>query len=329
MQWLDFAELDAAADELDERVASSSELDHFCSSSAWVLPARAAFAPTAGPLVARGDAGIAALMILPLAGGARAGLPLEASWMLASPFASARPDELCAELVAALRAPPRRVDVLLLSGIAPRSQAFAALTRAATRRPLQPYAPATTRIVASLAGGIDGFLARRSAKWRASLRRARRVATAAGLVFERHTAFEDVQLAAALDRIFALEARSWKAADGAGMNDGPMETFYRGMLPRLARRGALRVVFVTRDGRDVAFCFGGLFTAGGRTIYRGLQSSYDETVASLSPGALAHLAMIELLAAEDVAAYDLGTDMDYKRRWGEPGLTTVALALVI
>jgi CelD/BcsL family acetyltransferase involved in cellulose biosynthesis len=319
-----FDELDAAADDFDTLVAASPELDGFCSSAAWILPARAAFAPTAKPLIFRGEAGIAALMSLPLAGGARAGLPLEASWLLASPFASPRPEALVAELVAALRAPPRRVDALLISGIVAGGGAQRALGRLA-RRPLQHFAPPTERIVASLDGGLDGFLGRRSAKWRAAMRRARRLGAAAGLAFERHSACSDALLA----RIFALEARSWKALEGAGMNDGPMERFYRLMLPRLARRDALRVIFVTRDGKDVAFCFGGLFTAGGRATYRGLQSSYDDALARLSPGALAHLEMVELCAAEGVTAYDLGTDMDYKRRWGEPSLTTIAVAAIV
>jgi CelD/BcsL family acetyltransferase involved in cellulose biosynthesis len=113
------------------------------------------------------------------------------------------------------------------------------------------------------------------------------------------------------------------------MNDAQMQRFYRLMLPRLAARGALRAVLVTRGGRDVAFCFGGLFPAGGRTGYRGLQSSYDDDLARLSPGALAHLEMIALLCEEGVATYDLGSDMDYKRRWGERGLTTIAVAAVV
>jgi hypothetical protein len=36
-----------------------------------------------------------------------------------------------------------------------------------------------------------------------------------------------------------------------------------------------------------------------------------------------------MLCEEGVATYDLGSEMDYKRRWGESGLMTMSLATVI
>lgn len=329
MRWLSFAELEAAAGELDALVAASPEVDRFCSSSVWTLPAREAFAPEAPPLIGRGQAGIASFMIVPLTGGARAGVALESSWQLASPFASPQPEDLIAELFAAVRAAPRRpVDVLLVSGVAPGSRALAALERAA-RRPPVVIAPATNRLVASLAGGLSGFLSRRSSKLRATLTRARRLADVDGVVVERWRRFDETQLTALLDRVFAVERRSWKASDDSGMNDAQMERFYRLMLPRLASKDALRAILLTRGGKDVAFCFGGLHTSDGVTGFRGLQSSYDDHFSRISPGALAHVEMIALLCEEGVTSYDLGSDMDYKRRWGEPGLVTLSLATVI
>jgi CelD/BcsL family acetyltransferase involved in cellulose biosynthesis len=325
MRWLGFAELDRLAPELDALVGASPEVDRFCSSSAWILPAREAFAPAAPPLVARLEAGIASFMIVPVVGGGRAGVALESSWLLASPLAGPDPAALVAELFALLRAGPRRpVDVLIVSGVAPGSRALAALEGAA-RRPTIVVAPPTERRVASLEGGLDAFLARRSPKLRAGLARARRLAATEGLSIERRVDFREGEERELLGRVLAVEARSWKAHDASGMNDAQMQTFYRLMLPRLARRGALRAVLVTRDGRDVAFCFGAVLFGG----YRGLQSSYDEAHARLSPGALAHLEMIALLCDEGVTTYDLGSDMDYKRRWGEPGLTTLTVAAVV
>jgi CelD/BcsL family acetyltransferase involved in cellulose biosynthesis len=90
------------------------------------------------------------------------------------------------------------------------------------------------------------------------------------------------------------------------------------MLPRLAGRGALRVLFARRGEDDLAFVFGGIF--GG--VYRGLQVSFDDRFAEESPGVLVHIELLERLCAEGVTGYDLGTDMEYKRRWGEVGLTT-------
>ena len=164
---------------------------------------------------------------------------------------------------------------------------------------------------------------------RAGLRRTRRAAEAAGVTYERLVDFTEAEALAVAERIFSIEDTSWKSAEGGGMEPGPMRDFYRLMIPRLARRGGLRVVFVRQDGADRAFCFGGLFESGGVTTYRGLQASYDDRFARLAPGVLAHVEMIHLCCDERVAAYDLGTDMDYKRRWGEPGLRTVSCVAVV
>jgi CelD/BcsL family acetyltransferase involved in cellulose biosynthesis len=189
----------------------------------------------------------------------------------------------------------------------------------------RPAGIATDRIVASLVGGFDGFLGRRSAKFRAEARRARRAADVRGIVYERHTLVDDATLARIDERVLSVERRSWKSAEGNGIDAGPMREFYRRMLPRLARKGTLRVVFVKKGDEDIAFCFGGL--TGG--IYRGLQVSFDDAHARDGPGVLAHLEMIGLLADEGADGYDLGTDMEYKRRWGEPGLRTVAYVLAL
>jgi CelD/BcsL family acetyltransferase involved in cellulose biosynthesis len=313
--WLSFAELAARAEELDAWVGQTADIDAFCSSSAWVLPAQAAFAPAATPLVWADVSGLAAFMAIELEGGLRAAVPLEASWGLASGLLGPDPARLAAAFLGALRVRPEpRPRIVVFSGTAPDGAAAHALARLGARG----IGPPTERIVASLEGGLAGFLARRSAKFRATCARARRAAVAQKVRYERSTDAD-------LDRIVAVEARSWKAAEASGIDTGPMYTFYREMLPRLAARGALRVVYVRQGDQDIAFCFGG--RAGAQ--YRGLQVSFDDAHARLSPGVLAHLEMIALLADEGATSYDLGTDMDYKRRWGEPGLRTIAMVIAV
>ena len=102
-----------------------------------------------------------------------------------------------------------------------------------------------------------------------------------------------------------------------------MAPFYDHMTAYLARRGMLRLVFARLDGEDIAMGFGGIL---GDT-FRGLQMSYDERHRHLSLGNLIQLALITRVADEGVARYDLGTEMDYKRRWSEPGMETVALVV--
>lgn len=323
MSWLSFAEVDRRSDEIDELAARTPDIDAFCSSSAWVLPAQAAFAPNARPLVLESGGGMAAFMSLTLDGGVVAAVPLEASWGLASGLLGPEPEPVVAAFLAALRAEPSedRPRVVAFSGTDPDSRAAEVLDRAGAR----PAGMATDRIVASLDGGLEGFLGRRSPKFRAEARRARRAAEASGVVYERHVDFADGAVGRAEERILAVERQSWKSAEGNGIDAGPMREFYRRMLPRLAKKGSLRLVFVTRGGQDLAFCFGGI--TGG--IYRGLQVSFDHAHAKESPGVLAHLEMIRLLSEEGALGYDLGTDMEYKRRWGEPGLRTVAYVLAV
>jgi CelD/BcsL family acetyltransferase involved in cellulose biosynthesis len=324
MRWLSFEDLDARAAEFDAAIAASPEVDGFCSSSDWILPARAAFAPAGVPLILdAGAAGFAALMTLRLEGGAQAVFPLEPCWGLASPFAGRDPELLVAALFQALREDPHllaQTRVLSLSGIT--GAALKAVVRQATGDTIRPGVPAP-RIVASLEGGVDGFLSRRSAKFRASTRRARRAAEANGIRYERLSPRPE-QVDGVFARILEIERRCWKAAEASGIDAGPMLEFYTHMLPRLARRGALRVVFVSREGTDLAYCFGGLF---GDT-YRGLQVSFDARFERDSPGVLAHMEMISLLVQEGVRAYDLGSDMEYKRRWGELGLETITCLIV-
>ena len=57
MHALTLDELDRRADAFDEVVASMSDIDHFCSSSAWILPAQAALMPPRQPWLFQGEHG--------------------------------------------------------------------------------------------------------------------------------------------------------------------------------------------------------------------------------------------------------------------------------
>jgi CelD/BcsL family acetyltransferase involved in cellulose biosynthesis len=323
-RWWSFAELDAQRDAFDAIVEATPEIDTFCSSSDWILPACAAFAPDATPLVRLSRAGVLALAARRVeGGGGRWACPLEAVWGLASPLIGPDPAPLVAAALALLAGavPPTtgRLVALALCGLAEDGAAERALLAHARRGFLAEPGPEMARIVASLEGGMDGFWSRRSPKFRANARRARRQAAAAGIQYEYVTAVTpEVPLARLWQRILQIEAKSRKAAIGGGLSVPEMRVFYERMLPRLAARGALRVVFARRGEDDLAFVFGGIF--GG--VYRGLQVSFDDRFAAESPGVLVHLEMLERLCVEGVSGYDLGTDMEYKRRWGEVGLVT-------
>jgi hypothetical protein len=314
-------DLVAVADDFDREVALTPSIDRFCSSTAWILAAAAALMPPRAAFSFRGQNGYFAA----LRGVHPAGFPyiepVELAWGLAAPLIGRDPVALVEEVVPVL-ANRRDWQLAILSGLTvagPQRRALdATLPARWERRRGQP----TVRHVASLEGGLDGFLARRSRDFRKSLRKAESRARAAQLTFE---VIRTSSGATALyDRIQAIEAKSWKSRDAVGIAQGPMRAFYGAMLPRLCELGQQRTIFARLDDRDVGYILGAVMAGE----YRGLQFSYDDDLAHHNIGSLLQLRQIEELCRDGVARYDLGTEMDYKRRWAEDIMETEMLVLV-
>ncbi|MBA3820944.1 MAG: GNAT family N-acetyltransferase, partial [Deltaproteobacteria bacterium] len=125
-------------------------------------------------------------------------------------------------------------------------------------------------------------------------------------------------------RIQAVEETSWKSRDGVGISQGPMRAFYAEMLPRLCAQGQQRTIFARAGERDVGYILGAVFEGE----YRGLQFSYDATLAHLGLGGLLQYHQVVELCDLGIARYDLGTEMDYKRRWAEEVMETEMLVIV-
>ncbi|MFU8802408.1 MAG: GNAT family N-acetyltransferase [Bradymonadaceae bacterium] len=322
MRELTSSEFIERAHEYDAAVAQTPRIDRFCSSSVWVLPAHHAFLPNHDFWIHQSEYGFVAL-----ARGEDPHLgtylhPLEASWALASPIVGPDVARLTRQFVDLCRRPELDWNLLFLSGIAPDSTHFRELVRGFRRDFSLGLGSNSLRRIADLEGGLEGFYSRRSSKFRANLRRCRRRAANTGVGYEyfggRETSRAGLEH---FDRALAIEERSWKAQADTGIIDGPMKVFYRAMLPMLAGLQTLRFMFVTLDGVDIAYAFGGIF----QDTFRGLQMSYHDDYQEHSPGSLAQLALIERLCEEGVRSYDLGSDMEYKRQWAEEGLGTVAL----
>ena len=248
--------------------------------------------------------------------------PLEAMWALASPLAGGNPAELV-ELLASSLTDDDSWDIALVSGIGvgDGSALWRKLVPELSRRFSLSRGPAMRRYIAGLASGVDGFLANRSTGFRKNLRKAEKRARGAGLRIELADNVEAREVDASFDRLLAIERKSWKGQRGVGIDGDPMGSFYREMNRRLVERGARRLLFATLDGADVAYIFGGLF---GDT-YRGLQFSFDHRYADLSLGNLCQLEQIRRLCDEGVPNYDLGTEVRYKKRWGDRVFTTSSL----
>jgi CelD/BcsL family acetyltransferase involved in cellulose biosynthesis len=305
-------QLDDQSAAYDALVRTSADVDQFCSSTDWIVPAARGLQPDREPWLRRGDHGYVALMRAEHDGGAWLE-PLEALWGLACPLVG-EPVRLARDFAAVL---PRRAAVMLC-GLDRSSLRFAATARALADSHGLRLGPPARRHVASLQGGAEGFLSRRTRNFRRSLTRSLRRAGDEKIEI---AAVEVADPDAAYRRILAVERRSWKGIDGVGFAASEMLEFYRHMLPRLHRRGALRLMFARRDGEDLAYIFGGVFGDS----YRGLQFSFAADEEHLSLGNLCQYRQIESLCAEGIAFYDLGAEVEYKRRWSDVVRETVTL----
>ncbi len=319
---VDLVDLAACADDFDREVAATPAIDRFCSTSAWVLSAAAALMPPRSDFSFRGQHGYFAAMRGVHPAGFPYVEPIELAWGLASPLIGRDPQALVGEVVAVLAA-RRDWQLAIISGITADGPHRRALDHALPPRWERRRGTPTARHVASLEGGLDGFLARRSRELRKSIRKSLRAAATADVTFEAVRGTE-ATAAALYERIQTIEQRSWKSRDGVGISAGPMRAFYGAMMPRLCARGQQRTVFARIADRDVGYILGAVFEGE----YRGLQFSYDDDRAALGLGGLLQYHQIVELCAEGVGRYDLGTEMDYKRRWAEDVMETEMLVLV-
>jgi hypothetical protein len=248
--------------------------------------------------------------------------PVELAWGLASPLVGRDPEALAGDVVGVLAA-RRDWQLAIISGITARGPQRRALERALPQRWERRRGTPTIRHVASLEGGVDGFLARRSRELRKSLRKTTRAATDDGVTFE-SVRVPASEAAALYDRIQNVESTSWKAREGVGISAGPMRAFYAEMLPRLCATRQQRTIFARRGGEDIGYILGAVFEGE----YRGLQFSYADDFSQLGLGGLLQYHQVVELCDEGVARYDLGTEMDYKRRWAEEVMETEMLVLV-
>jgi hypothetical protein len=322
---LDLADFENHCGHFDEAIKAMEGIDHFCSSSDWIIPAYHAFHATHELFLYKLDQGY-----LPLARGFQPAVgrylaPLEAMWGLASPIATAHPKEMIPALLDHVLSIQSEWDTLWFCGLNRHSPFFLSLATQFSAVFQVGLGPETLRHTASLHGGWNGYLGRRSTKFRTNLKRVLRGFESRGFETTYYADAMDPDAGEALyDRMVGIESRSWKGEADTGIKEESMNTFYRRMVRRLAQRGGLRALIATHEGVDVAFVFGGVQ----RGVFRGLQLSFDNAFRSHSLGNVMQGLMIQRLCEEGLHTYDLGTDLEYKRRWSEPGLQTDVIAFI-
>jgi len=319
---LNWDELADRAERMDALALAGASLDRFCSSSAWSLSAADSFEPRGDCWSFEGAGGLLAFARRHR-GEIRVIEPLEASWALGCPLLG-QPRPLAAALAEQLAQDARDWEVCVVTGIDEGSAALAETWAVLGAWFEVGRVSSTRRHVASLAGGVDGYLARRSRSVRKTLRQAHRRCTAGGIRFslERPTGSDEV--GRAFDRLLAIEGQSWKGLAEIGLGEPEMQVFYRSMAARLAARGELWLQFATLADQDVGYLMGAVF---GDT-FRGLQFSFAESTRPLGLGNVAQLELVRRLADRpEIRRYDLGTGGDYKPRWAESHFDTAVLAV--
>ncbi len=313
-------EVEALTDAYDAAVERDGALDPFCARSAWLLAYHDAFAPQRPLWLARREADwvLLAEHVHEELGAYLE--PLENMWGFGSPLVGEGAAELLAE---ALIARPIAVALLGLPLEARRLRPMARrLEGRFMARSLQP----TTRLVASLADGLDGWLAGRRGSFRRNLRADDRRCRAAGVEFRRVEAIAPHEVDALYLRVLDIEERCWKSAAGGGADRDPMRSFYSNLWRRLVPRNQLCLLFAERDGVALGYLHGALVGSH----FRGLQFSFDESLRDLGLGNSLQLEMLRWLCEVGAMTYDLGAqspNSEYKRRWAEEGLETCGLFL--
>jgi CelD/BcsL family acetyltransferase involved in cellulose biosynthesis len=310
--------------EVEAVVDQTSEIDRWCSGPDWVLSVNAGFGGSAQPLLFQVETGagtgFALLARYPVAGGSTVLAGLEPLWGFASPVLGADIAVVAARLADRLAAEPGWTSLAVPGMPMPIGPDSFTTRVAAALESLGPIRvhQGIVRQVADLDDGYDAWFGRRSPRFRQRLRQAQRRADELGVGFVDVGSDADV-----FDRLLAIEASSWKGTDDSGMTSPEMSATYRTMVGRLQDRQRL-LAYVARLGDDdIGYILGGIRNGH----YRGLQLSYRADTADLSIGHLLQWHQIRDLCRTGAAVrYDLGMDLDYKRRWAdraEPSLTLI------
>lgn len=328
MEAVPFAEIEDAYDDLVARSAEGLGADPVCTTTRWILPAAAAFAPGGTPRVWRGRHGIVALLEHENPKGPVL-TSFDTVWGFATPFVGPDPEALIGEIIEDLL-PRLDFYALSISGVDPASQFFEELQRLAP----VGYTDTADRCVGDLSAGFEAWLGRRSSRFRRSLRTALRDTEAAGISVEAVSPTAAPQVNDTIERILAIERRSWKTEANSGLIGTDLGFFTRSMSQRFARSGGLRVMFATvqndavqheagasSGSTDVGYVIGGVVD----DRYRGFQHSFDRDYADLSIGKLLQYRNIEWLCEEGIAAYDLGMHMAYKESYTDRIESTITL----
>lgn len=296
----------------------TQQADPFCSGPLWQLSFHAAVSPRRRLHVRADDGAVLAFAEQPLSDGTAALTPIESHWLFGACLLGKNAPALLEAWLG--ESGTRAFSKILISGIRPGGRRAVHLLQRLEKDFRVLHFADGLQCAASLKGGLDGFLARRSANHRQKLGKAMRRARQAGIVFERHAPQTAGEAASLYARMLAVESTSWKGIAACGMTEQPARQLYAVLVRNLAHEGLARIMFARHEGTDIGFIFGG--KAG--SIYRGQQFSYHDAWKRWGIGNLLQVEQIRWLCEEGARRYDMGPldgeAMQYKEHWTEKRL---------
>lgn len=164
-----------------------------------------------------------------------------------------------------------------------------------------------------MTGDWHTYYAGRSSKFRKVMRnKLNRVKRGGNIAIERVSDAETIKNA--LDEIFSVSARSWKAREGRSIPDDPrVETFYRKLTDAMAQKGIVELWLMRHDGEAIAFEYH--LRYGG--IAYPIRADFDERFRELSPGSVLEYHIIKSLFDDpEVRGYNsCGDTYEYLMKW--------------
>ncbi|NNJ90728.1 MAG: GNAT family N-acetyltransferase [Gammaproteobacteria bacterium] len=306
---------DHPSSRLNQLSLSADPIDPFCVSTHWNFSFQEAFSPNRKLLIRSNSDSAIAFAENVFENGEVILTPIEAYWLFANPLLGSNAVELLAESIEEIEDHYQgEIPRILISGLKYEKDPFKSkLQQMFGGKFGFSFFRQEELCSASLEGGFDGFLSRRSTSYRRSLRKQVNRSQKHGFTFERHIPITEAEALAVYERMIAVELASWKGIGQCGMAEHPAKEFYLAMITRLAQDQKARIILARHEGKDIGFIFGGL----AENHYRGQQFSFDQEWASSSVGNLMQLEQIQWLCEEGVTHYDLGPIMDYKHHWTE------------
>jgi hypothetical protein len=296
----------------------TNQADPFCCTPTWQLSYHEAFSPSRRLYIKEGNNGIIAFTEKVFQSGEVYLTPIEPLWLFGNPLLGDDSIELLCEALSDFETTCKPCfPKIAISGIRPRGVLYSRLNTVFGAKFTLAHHSSGIQCAASLAGGLDGYLSRRSGEHRHKLKIILKRSVDKNICFERVTPSPALDHESIYSRMLTVERTSWKGINQCGMTEEPAKSFYGIMLKWLIISNSARVIFAKHEDKDIGFIFGGMSA----DIYRGQQFSFDEQWKEYSIGNLLQLEQIKWLCETNARRYDmgplLGPRMGYKTHWTE------------